>query len=58
MEKPSPLDRPEVLRERARWYRSFAEVCGGDNGWCLRLAEHFDKRAVEAEAEAGTAGGK
>ena len=50
MEKPSPLDRPEVLRERARWYRSFAEVCGGDNGWCLRLAEHFDKRAVEAEA--------
>jgi hypothetical protein len=55
MAKTSP-DRPESLRERAQWYRAFAEVCGGDNGWALRLADHLDKLAAEAEAR--IAGGK
>ena len=45
-------ERPEALRERAQWYRAFAEVCGGDNAWCLRLAAHFERLADEAEKKA------
>ncbi len=39
----------EALRERARWYREYAAVCGGDNGWCLALAAHNDRLADELE---------
>jgi hypothetical protein len=52
METWSPPVRPESLRERAQWYRDYAKVCAGDNGWALRLAAHFDAVADERERAA------
>ncbi len=49
METWSPPVRPESLRERAQWYRDYAQVCAGDNAWALRLAAHFDAIADERE---------
>lgn len=42
---------PDTLRLRAKWYRDYAAVCGGDNAWCIRLADHFDELAREIEAK-------
>jgi hypothetical protein len=52
----TPSERPEALRERAQWYRDYATVCGGDNAWALRLAEHFDRLADERERALGAGG--
>lgn len=48
-EASSPTRTLEQLRQRAQWYREFASVCGGDNGWCLALAAHYDRLADEVE---------
>lgn len=48
-EAASPSRTLEQLRQRAQWYREFAAVCGGDNGWCLSLAAHYSRLADELE---------
>jgi hypothetical protein len=48
---PPPWESPAALRSRAQWYRDYAQICGGDNAWCLRLADHFDRLADEVEGK-------
>ena len=48
-------ERPEAVRERARWYRAYAAAHPGESAWALRLAEHLDRQADELEAKHATA---
>ena len=41
-------ERPETLRERARWYRAFASTDGDAEG-ALRLADHLERPAADAK---------
>lgn len=43
-------ERPEVLRERARWYRDFAEA-HNDAAWAIWLAAHLERQADEIDAQ-------
>jgi len=42
-------ERPESLRERARWYRAFAET-HDEAAWALSLAAHLERQADELDA--------
>lgn len=42
-------ERPESLRERARWYRTLAET-QADASWALRLAELLERQADALDA--------
>lgn len=50
MSKHEPVwERPDVLRERARWYRAYAGT-QSDRAWALWLAAQLERRAGELEA--------
>jgi hypothetical protein len=42
-------ERPESLREHARWYRAYAEAHGGA-AWALSAAAELERHAEEVEA--------
>jgi hypothetical protein len=48
-------ERPESIRERARWYRAYAAAHPGESDWALRLAAHLERHADELEARQATA---
>jgi hypothetical protein len=48
-EREQTWERPESLRERARWYRAFEEA-HNDASWALWLAAHLERRADHLEA--------
>lgn len=50
MAEQGPIwERPDSLRERARWYRAFAET-HADATWALWLAAHLERQADELDA--------
>jgi hypothetical protein len=52
VEKPSPeRHSPQALRERAQWYRDWAEIGSGEKAVWLALAALFERMAEELEGE-------
>jgi hypothetical protein len=53
--KSDPIwERPESLRERARFYRAYAVAHEGDRAWALWLAVKLEREAGEIERKQAT----